>query len=558
MNKKIRFLLLLLSILVCLIDAGQVLAKPPDLSDSEELRRRARQEEQERQNREQAKDERRQPAKSAHDGESLPEEALAFPIHTLQLEGDTRRFHWLQQRLNRYAGRRIGRDGINLIVKRLSAELVDRGYITTRIGIPEQDLSRGVLRLVLIPGVIQDIRFSGETRGDWQSAFPCRPGDILNLRDLEQGLEQMKRLPSQEADFQIVPGDKAGESNILISLKRAKPWRVAWSLDNSGSENTGKLQAGLQLSYDNPLGRNDLFIFNLNHDADGEPGSKGTSGSGFAYILPRGNWTFTFSASQYRYHQNISGYFQDFQSSGDSQSLELTAQRLLRRDQNSKTSLQLKLTRRTIHSYIDDIEIEVQRKNVTNLEAALQHRQYRGKTIIDAQLACRVGVPWFGAQKDLEYFPETNRFAIWTGDLSVRKPLTIGKIPAQYTLQLKAQLTRNRLFATEYFSIGNRYTVRGFDGEQTLASENGWYIRNELAIPRGNSGTEIYLGCDWGRVWGPSDYYLAGKELAGAVIGLRGTVKKLTFDLFAAWPIRKPEGFQTGKLSVGFSLTQQI
>ncbi|WP_196302056.1 POTRA domain-containing protein, partial [Ralstonia solanacearum] len=34
--------------------------------------------------------------------------------------------------------------------------------------------------------------------------------DLLNLRDLEQGLEQMKRVASQDVDMQIVPTDVPG------------------------------------------------------------------------------------------------------------------------------------------------------------------------------------------------------------------------------------------------------------------------------------------------------------------------------------------------------------
>lgn len=33
------------------------------------------------------------------------------------------------------------------------------------------------------------------------------------------------------------------------------------------------------------------------------------------------------------------------------------------------------------------------------------------------------------------------------------------------------------LYGTDQISIGNRYTVRGFNGEYTLSSESGWYYR---------------------------------------------------------------------------------
>lgn len=41
--------------------------------------------------------------------------------------------------------------------------------------------------------------------GTWRTAFPTRSGELLNLRDLEQGLEPMKRVSRQDVDMQVVP-----------------------------------------------------------------------------------------------------------------------------------------------------------------------------------------------------------------------------------------------------------------------------------------------------------------------------------------------------------------
>ena len=48
------------------------------------------------------------------------------------------------------------------------------------------------------------------TRANWYTVFHARSGNILNLRDLEQGLEQLKWVPTQDADRQISPGENSG------------------------------------------------------------------------------------------------------------------------------------------------------------------------------------------------------------------------------------------------------------------------------------------------------------------------------------------------------------
>ncbi|WP_261510897.1 ShlB/FhaC/HecB family hemolysin secretion/activation protein, partial [Burkholderia multivorans] len=84
-------------------------------------------------------------------------------------------------------------------------------------------------------------------------------GELLKLRDLEQGLEQMKRVSSQDVSMQIVPAELPGESDVVLDVKRGKPWTVVASVDNSGTRATGKLQGNLSLGIDNPLGLNDIF-----------------------------------------------------------------------------------------------------------------------------------------------------------------------------------------------------------------------------------------------------------------------------------------------------------
>ncbi len=130
-------------------------------------------------------------------------------------------FAFAQTWLGHYNGACIGKQGVEVLTKSISQAILSRGYVTTRVLLPQQDLSTGTMRFVLVPGMIGQIRFArADVRGTWKSAFPSRPGDLLNLRDLEQGLEQMKRVASQDVDMQIVPTDVPGVSDVVISVKR--------------------------------------------------------------------------------------------------------------------------------------------------------------------------------------------------------------------------------------------------------------------------------------------------------------------------------------------------
>jgi hemolysin activation/secretion protein len=104
--------------------------------------------------------------------------------------------------------------------------------------------------------------------------------------------------------------------------------------------------------------------------------------------------------------------------------------------------------------------------------------------------------------------------------------------------------------------------VRGFDGERMLAAEKGFYWRNELQWPIFQTGQMLYAGVDYGHVFGPKILALAGTQLAGAVIGIRGGFPAkyvgVSYDLFAGTPIYKPEGFPTTRVTIGVQVTAQF
>ncbi|CAN0628104.1 protein of unknown function [Burkholderia multivorans] len=124
---------------------------------------------------------------------------------------------------------------------------------------------------------------------------------------------------------------------------------------------------------------------------------------------------------------------------------------------------------------------------------------------------------------------------------------------------MRAQNSPNVLYPTEYFSIGSRYTVRGFDGDTMLAAERGVFIRNDLAVPILQTGQTLYLGLDGGEVFGPQAQNLLGRRLAGAVIGLRGSpFRNVYYDVFIGGPLYQPAQFPNRWPVAGFSVSFQI
>ncbi|MFC0178568.1 ShlB/FhaC/HecB family hemolysin secretion/activation protein, partial [Thorsellia kenyensis] len=221
----------------------------------------------------------------------------------------------------------LGGIGISQLISNLQNLIIDRGYVTTRIVAPEQDLTTGVLTLKIIPGKIRDVYFEEGVKGSHAYAFlltamPARAGDLLDLREIEQGLENLQRLPTVQAEMEIVPTENQGESDIVIRRNQKKFWRVAVSLDNSGSKSTGTYQGSATLYVDNPFALSDLAYFSWNNDVHGKS-SQGTQNLTGHYSLPFGDTLVSFTGSRYNYHQTVAGLTTDYEYSGDNNSLNL-------------------------------------------------------------------------------------------------------------------------------------------------------------------------------------------------------------------------------------------
>jgi hemolysin activation/secretion protein len=490
---------------------------------------------------------------------------------------DFERFSWLSESVagvdhsDSPLNRCLGANGVATVLKRAQEALVAKGFVTTRVLAQAQDLTTGVLVLTIIPGRVNAIRLVDAANPALVNTVPIKARDILNLRDIEQGLENFKRVPTVEADIKIEPAKDAGpdQSDLLVTYAQSAPARFTATLDDSGSKGTGKFQGSSTLSLDNPLGLSDLFYLTLNHDLNSElghelgntlHGDRGTRGYTLHYSLPAGYWTLGANHSSSRYFQKVAGRNQDYLYSGTSETNDITISRLVYRDAIRKTTTSLKAFQRESNNYIDDTEVQNQRRSVGGFELGLNHKDVLGDAKLEGSIAYKRGTKDFDSiPAPEESFNEgTARFGLVTLDASVAVPFKVKEQSFKYSGAVRIQDNITPLTPQDRFSIGSRYSVRGFDGESSLVGERGWTLRNEVSTALGSSGQELYLGIDTGEVSGPSTRTLLGTTLSGAVIGLRGAVKAFQYDVFVGTPLYKPAGFKTADATAGFNVTWSL
>ncbi|WP_233883014.1 ShlB/FhaC/HecB family hemolysin secretion/activation protein [Paraburkholderia flagellata] len=494
-----------------------------------------------------------QPSAINADLSSLPPQTPCFAIDKVELSNNP--FRSLEAVVAPVQGQCVGVAGLKQVQEVASNALIDAGYITSRVSVPEQSLAAGTLRLDVTAGRIGKLSDDGEAIGNLALALPSSEGAVLDQRAIDQALENIRRLGSQaDARFDIMPGGRPDESDIVLHPGSGRRWQAAIGYDNAGQGATGRQELSAALTVDSPLHLYDqLQVAGLTTANVGVP-DKGANQAVASYSVPFGYGMLTLDAYRASYRQTQALAQGSAEYSGQQKGAGVQFSRVVQRGPHSRTEMRARLYRAINHNYLRDTLIEPQDRDVYGYELGVSHRHYFGRVQVDASLGWRETLPGISRQPGyaLGDTPFNGREQLETASLSVLAPFRIGTQPLSYRFAWSKQNARTRVTAPDYFTIGTRYAVRGFDQQSTLAAESGWTVSNELDwyAPTAWGVQAVYAGLDAGRVHGPTTQYLAGDTLVGMVAGVKGTLAPknrlsaaVNYDVSVGWPVYKPEAF---------------
>ena len=187
----------------------------------------------------------------------LPEGEQCADVTEIRLEGVTVLGKEVVKEITApYRDRCLTIADIQALLDAINQSYHARGYVTSRAFLPAQDLQDGGLVLSVLEGTVEALSLEdgdGDDGNELHFAFPIEAGDLLNLRDIEQGLDQMNRLASNNAAMEIVPGSEPGASRIAVTNQVGDRFRFELGRDNSGSRSTGLQQNLASFGADNVL-----------------------------------------------------------------------------------------------------------------------------------------------------------------------------------------------------------------------------------------------------------------------------------------------------------------
>ena len=458
-------------------------------------------------------------------------EEKCIDIHTINVQGasliDNKT---INAAVEPFTNRCLGRVNIDNIIKLLNQLYFNHGYITTRAYLPKQKTSQGILKLIIIEGKINTL--SSDNKNLYlNNLFSDKPESYLNIRNLEQGTDQINRLEGYQSKADIKPTSKIGYSDIIIKSAYKKNIYFRSGFDNSGSESTGEIVANIGTSINNLVGINDQLMIDLRSNSNPDEGKKLNRTISLSYDVPYIDWNFGTRLNETKNvslinnnilinNQSIATQLRNINSN-----IEIYAKKNIYRDESKKISFNISWHKKDKVSQVNKTNIEVSTYTRNHLAVGInlsKKTKENSDYSLDFKIKHGLGSKVVFRNNNGEITPTPKSFP--------GRHFTIYKIGGSYNttlankinlkLAFDSQYSDDILFGGEMFQIGGVGSVRGHSNI-AISGAKGAYFRSTFSFTKlSPSDPQFYLLYDIG-------YIFSGKRTDGGRLDGKGIGVKL-------------------------------
>lgn len=399
--------------------------------------------------------------------------------------------------LDIYQKRCLTKSDLKNIRKLIENFYIKKGYTTTRVYFDPKTLASKILTLVVIEGRIEKLQINNNSKLDkWLPyrnktklffAFPFKSKGIFNLRDFEQGIDQINRLQSYNAKINIKPGLKKGYSQIILDNNLNNPMDISFSYNNLGQKSSGKHKRSLALNLDSLIGLYDNLYINYNEDNEPSRLKKFSKASYFSFSIPFGYWTLSGGYSSSDYLTTIEDPVLSYKVSGSNISKSLSLDRILYRNQIYKVKFGSKFSTKDISSFIEDVKNNAGTNKFSTIDIFFENIIYSKYGTLSIKPLFSKGLDILNATSDKKDILSNEAHAQYKlARISAYFNTSLDRfnlnLPWQYIINFDGQISEDSLFGIERFSIGGPYSIRGFE-EISISGDSGYFFNNDLKIP---------------------------------------------------------------------------
>lgn len=370
----------------------------------------------------------------------------------------------------------------------------DRGYGVVQVLLPEQDITRGVVRLRVIEPkvgkvVIEGNRYFGES--NVRRSLPgIQPGATPNSQLLAQNLQLLAEHPAKQTTVLLKAGATESQVDATVKVVDEKPLKFVATFDNSGTVDTGRFRTGIAMQYSNVFDRD--HVFNFQYVTSPENPNKVTIfGAGYRIPLYEYNSALEFFAG---YSDVSSGTLQGlFNVSGSGTVMGARYNLYLPKIAEYEHKLAFGLDYRAFKTNVTTLTGTPLVPDVTVLPVSVTYSGlWRMSTSeIGYYLGYSQNIPGMNDGGDNDFkFPKagiaapvrvdaTASYRIWRWGANYSRAL-----PGEWQLRavINGQYTSDALIPGEQFGFGGPDSVRGFNNRE-VSNDKGYAASIEVYTP---------------------------------------------------------------------------
>lgn len=139
----------------------------------------------------------------------------------------------------------------------------DRGYGVIQVQLPEQDITRGIVRFNINQPKIGKVNVEGNqyfsTQNVRRSLPAVKEGETPNSNNIARNLQIAAEHPVKQSNVLLRSGENEGLVDVNVRVTDDRPWRLIATLDDTGTSDTGYLRLGVGFQHTNLFDRDHSF-----------------------------------------------------------------------------------------------------------------------------------------------------------------------------------------------------------------------------------------------------------------------------------------------------------
>ncbi len=165
---------------------------------------------------------------------SVPSDVKGIAFVDIKVPGDTAQ---LESRLKPFLGRPLRACDLIEIKREIILYYRDRNHPLTTVQIPEQDITDGVVKVVVSQSKLDTVKVYGNryfSKEVFSNAIKIKKGQPIDENILLNNLNFINRNPFHRADLIYSPGSESNTTDVEVIVKDRFPLSVYAGVDNTG------------------------------------------------------------------------------------------------------------------------------------------------------------------------------------------------------------------------------------------------------------------------------------------------------------------------------------